>query len=237
MTPSLSRPRARWLAFATAAAAASLVVAACGGSSSSSTGSGTGTVKAGGTATFALDEDVAGFNVLQANDNEFVLQEINDQIWPQAFLTPPNLTPTLNKDLLTSATVTSTQPADRRLQDQPQGGLVGRHAHLGDGLHLQLAGQQRQLQVQGPGRRRLPGGQHGRLQRHQVGHQLRRRQDRDGRVLRAVQRLAGPVLADDPGPHRAEGRLQQRVPDLRPRGAGLGRPVQDPELHQGRGPG
>ncbi|HEY6478991.1 MAG TPA: ABC transporter family substrate-binding protein [Streptosporangiaceae bacterium] len=110
MTPSLSRPRARWLAFATAAAAASLVVAACGGSSSSSTGSGTGTVKAGGTATFALDEDVAGFNVLQANDNEFVLQEINDQIWPQAFITPPNLTPTLNKDLLVSAAVTSTSP-------------------------------------------------------------------------------------------------------------------------------
>jgi peptide/nickel transport system substrate-binding protein len=110
MTPSLSRPRARWLAFATAAAAASLVVAACGGSSSSGTGSGTGTVKSGGTATFALDEDVAGFNVLQANDNEFVLQEINDQIWPQAFITPPNLTPTLNKDLLTSAAVTSTSP-------------------------------------------------------------------------------------------------------------------------------
>jgi peptide/nickel transport system substrate-binding protein len=110
MTPSLSRPRARWLAFATAAAAASLVVAACGGSSTSSTGSGSAPAKSGGTATFALDEDVAGFNVLQANDNEFVLQEINDQIWPQAFLTPPKLTPTLNTDLLTSATVTSTSP-------------------------------------------------------------------------------------------------------------------------------
>ncbi|HEY3977937.1 MAG TPA: ABC transporter family substrate-binding protein [Streptosporangiaceae bacterium] len=110
MTPSLSRPRARWLAFATAAAAASLVVAACGGSSSPSAGSSPGTVKSGGTATFALDEDVAGFNVLQASDNEFVLQEILDQTWPQAFLTPPNLTPTLNKDLLTSATVTSSSP-------------------------------------------------------------------------------------------------------------------------------
>jgi len=108
MNLSLSRPRARWLAFTTAAAAASLVVAACGGSTSSTTG--TGAVKSGGSATFALDEDVAGFNILQANDAEFVLQEINDQIWPQAFLTPPSLTPTLNKDLLTSAAVTSTSP-------------------------------------------------------------------------------------------------------------------------------
>ena len=110
MTPSLSRPRGRWLAFATAAAAASLLVAACGGSSSSSTGSAAGTVKSGGSATFALDEDVAGFNVLQANDNEFVLQEINNEVWPQAFETPPSLTPTVNKDLLTSVTLTSNSP-------------------------------------------------------------------------------------------------------------------------------
>jgi peptide/nickel transport system substrate-binding protein len=110
MTPSLSRSRGRWLALTTAAAAASLVVAACGGSSTSSTGSGSGTVKAGGSATFALDQDVAGFNLLPADDSQFVLQEINNTIWPQAFITPPNLTPTLNKDILTSATVTSNSP-------------------------------------------------------------------------------------------------------------------------------
>jgi peptide/nickel transport system substrate-binding protein len=109
MTPSLSRPRARWLAL-TATAAASLVLAACGGSSTAPSTSGTGTVKSGGSATFALDQDVAGFNILQADDSQFVLQEINDQIWPQAFTTPPGLTPTLNTDLLTSATVTSTSP-------------------------------------------------------------------------------------------------------------------------------
>jgi peptide/nickel transport system substrate-binding protein len=109
MKPSLSRPRARWLAL-TAAAAASLVLAACGGSSSAPTGSGSGTVKSGGSTTFALDEDVAGFNVLQANDNEFVLAEINDQIWPNAFTIPANLSPVLNTNLLTSATVTNTNP-------------------------------------------------------------------------------------------------------------------------------
>src|SRR3984957_1343872 len=110
MKPSLSRPRARWLALTTAAAAASLVVAACGGSSSPSASSSTGTVKAGGTTTFAMDEDVAGFNILQADDSEFVLQEINDQIWPQIFITPPNLTPTLDTNVVTSAKVTNTSP-------------------------------------------------------------------------------------------------------------------------------
>jgi peptide/nickel transport system substrate-binding protein len=109
MKPSLSRPRPRWLAL-TAAAAASLVLAACGGSSAAPTSSGAGTVKSGGSTTFALDEDVAGFNVLQASDNEFVLQEILDQTWPNAFNIPPGLTPTLNTDLLTSATVTNTNP-------------------------------------------------------------------------------------------------------------------------------
>ena len=45
------------------------------------------------------------------------------------------------------------QPADRRLQAQPQGGLVRRHADHGGRLHLQLAGPERQ-----PGlhRRRRP---------------------------------------------------------------------------------
>jgi peptide/nickel transport system substrate-binding protein len=109
MNPSLSRPRARWLAL-TAAAAASLVLAACGGSSTAPSTSGSGTVKSGGSATFALDQDVAGFNILQASDSEFVLQEINDQIWPQVFTTPPSLIPTLDTNVVTSATVTSTSP-------------------------------------------------------------------------------------------------------------------------------
>jgi len=109
MKPSLSRPRARWLAL-TAAAAASLLLAACGGSSTAPSSSGAGTVKSGGSATFALDEDVAGFNILQATDSEFVLQEINDQVWPQVFTTPPSLTPTLDTNVVTSATVTNTNP-------------------------------------------------------------------------------------------------------------------------------
>jgi len=89
--------------------AALLVVAACGGGSSAPPSS-SGPVKSGGSITFALDEDVAGWNVLQANDNEFVLQEILDQTWPQAFVTQPDLKPHLNTALLTSAKVTKTNP-------------------------------------------------------------------------------------------------------------------------------
>ena len=55
-------------------------LAACSSSGSSSStpssSSSASSVKSGGTFTYALDQDVAGFNVLQANDNEFVLQEI-----------------------------------------------------------------------------------------------------------------------------------------------------------------
>ena len=90
-------------------AGALLVVAGCGAGTSNSPPS-TGPVKSGGSITFALDEDVAGWNVLQADDNEFVLQEILDQTWPQAFVTHPDLKPHLNTDLLTSAKLTKANP-------------------------------------------------------------------------------------------------------------------------------
>jgi peptide/nickel transport system substrate-binding protein len=110
MNRSLSRPKGRWLIPAVLAAA-SLVLAACGGSSAGGGGtSGAGTVKSGGSLTFALDEDLAGFNVLYANDSEFVLQEIIDQVWPMVFIVQPNLKPKLNTDVVTSAKVTSTSP-------------------------------------------------------------------------------------------------------------------------------
>jgi glutathione transport system substrate-binding protein len=102
-------------------AAATLTVAACGGSSGGPTSStGTSAVKNGGSITFALDEDVAGFNVLQANDNEFVLQEILDQTWPQVFVVQPDLTVKLNTQLVTSAKVTSTNPQTVVYQINPK---------------------------------------------------------------------------------------------------------------------
>jgi peptide/nickel transport system substrate-binding protein len=89
-------------------------MAACS-SSSSTTTSGTatsspGAVKSGGTLTYALDEDLAGFNVLQANDAEFVLQEILDQVWPSVYIPQPNVGLALDTNVVTSATVTSESP-------------------------------------------------------------------------------------------------------------------------------
>jgi len=104
--------RRRWT-LAVLLTAAALAVAACGGgggSTSPSAQSTTSAVKSGGSLTFALDEDLAGFNILYANDNEFVLQEIMDQVWPSVFTTPPDLKPVLNTNVVTSAKETSTSP-------------------------------------------------------------------------------------------------------------------------------
>jgi peptide/nickel transport system substrate-binding protein len=94
-----------------AALAGASVLAACGGGTSgnSSTPS-TGAVKTGGSITFALDEDVAGFNPLLSGDTEFVLAEIQDQVLPRVFVVQPDLKPVLNTEVVTSATVTKTSP-------------------------------------------------------------------------------------------------------------------------------
>ena len=63
-----------------------------------------------GTATMALDENLAGFNINTSAASEFVLQEIMNMVWPQAFIVNNKLQPVLNTQLLESATVTSTNP-------------------------------------------------------------------------------------------------------------------------------
>jgi peptide/nickel transport system substrate-binding protein len=105
MVHRLSR---RWSAVA-ALGTASLLLAACGTSGGPSTSS-TGAVKTGGTLTFALDEDVAGFNVLQATDGEFVLAEILDQVWPSVYVIHPDLKPVLNTEIVSSVKVLSNNP-------------------------------------------------------------------------------------------------------------------------------
>jgi peptide/nickel transport system substrate-binding protein len=105
--------KAGWTAALSAAAL--LVVAGCssGGNPSTSPSnaqSATTKVKSGGQITFALDEDVAGWNVLMADDSEFVLAEIMDQIWPQTFIIDPDLKPHLNTAVATSAKLTKTNP-------------------------------------------------------------------------------------------------------------------------------
>jgi glutathione transport system substrate-binding protein len=111
-------PRRRWYTTA-AVAAAALVLAACGSSGTSNKGGGA-TVKNGGSLTFALDEDVAGFNILQASEAEFVLQEIMDQTWPMVYIVQPNLKPKLNTEVVTSAKVTSTSPQTVVYQINPK---------------------------------------------------------------------------------------------------------------------
>src|SRR5690348_3237928 len=96
-----------------------LALAACGGGGSSSNGptttgvkgaTKTVAVKSGGSLTFALDEDLAGFNVLNASENEFVLQEVLDPVWPSVFITPPNLKPTPDKNVVSSVKLTKKNP-------------------------------------------------------------------------------------------------------------------------------
>jgi peptide/nickel transport system substrate-binding protein len=102
-------------------------LAACSSSGSSSSGSSTpsssssaASVKSGGTFTYALDQDVAGFNILQATDSEFVLQEIMNQVWPSVYITTNTLKQQLDTDYVTSATVTSTSPQTIVYQINPK---------------------------------------------------------------------------------------------------------------------
>ena len=64
----------------------------------------------GGTATVALDENLAGFNINNSASAEFVLQEIMNMVWPQAFIVNNKLQPVLNTQLLESADVTTSDP-------------------------------------------------------------------------------------------------------------------------------
>lgn len=89
-------------------------------------------VKNGGSLTFALDEDLAGFNVLDASENEFALQEVLDPVWPSVFIIPPNLRPTLDKDVVTSAKLTKKSP-------QTIVYVINREANWSDGIPINAA--------------------------------------------------------------------------------------------------
>jgi peptide/nickel transport system substrate-binding protein len=73
-------------------------------------GAATRASSSGGTATMALDENLAGFNINTSASAEFVLQEIMNMVWPQAFIVNNKLQPVLNNQLLTSAVQTSSSP-------------------------------------------------------------------------------------------------------------------------------
>ena len=111
--------RSKWYGAAIVAAAALIAAAGCSSTTGSSS-SGRSTVKSGGTLTFALDEDVPGFNGLAAGDNEFVLAEIQDQTLPRVFVVQPNLKPVLDTEVVTSASVVKTNPQTIVYQINPK---------------------------------------------------------------------------------------------------------------------
>ena len=106
------------------ALAGTIALAACSSSGSSSStpssSSSASAVKSGGTLTYALDQDVAGFNINQATDTEFVLQEIMNQVWPTVFVTQPDISLKLDTNYVTSAKVTSTSPQTIVYQINPK---------------------------------------------------------------------------------------------------------------------
>jgi len=77
-------------------------------------------VQSGGTLTFALDEDVAGFNPLAAGDTEFVLAEMQDQTLPRVFVVQPDLKPVLDTNVVTSASVVKNNPQTIVYQINPK---------------------------------------------------------------------------------------------------------------------
>jgi peptide/nickel transport system substrate-binding protein len=114
----LGSRRGKWYGAVVVAAAALIATGLSSSAALSATSS--STVKAGGTLTFALDEDVAGFNPLLAGDNEFVLTEIQDQTLPRVFVIQPNLEPAINFNLVTSVTETETNPQTIVYQINPK---------------------------------------------------------------------------------------------------------------------
>ena len=97
--------RAALAALAAAALSASITVIAPGSSGASVKAS-----SSGGTATMALDEDLAGFNINTSAASEEVLQDIMNMVWPQAFIVNNKLQPVMNRQLLAGVSVTSQSP-------------------------------------------------------------------------------------------------------------------------------
>lgn len=95
---------------ACAAAAAAALSASVVATTPVTSGAASKASSSGGTATMALDENLAGFNINTSAASEFALQQIMNMVWPQAFIVNAKLRPVLNSQLLESAAVTSENP-------------------------------------------------------------------------------------------------------------------------------
>ncbi len=98
----------RWAFAALAAGALSLSVVAVAPTTSG--GSTKASSSSGGTASVALDDSLAGFNINTSAASEPVLQEVMNMVWPQAFIVNNKLQPVLNNQLLDSAVQAGDNP-------------------------------------------------------------------------------------------------------------------------------
>jgi glutathione transport system substrate-binding protein len=69
-----------------------------------------GKTKAGGSITYVLEKTIPGWNQNFSPSNVFEVAEVEDGLLPAAFVGTPDLKPTMNPDLLTSAEQTSASP-------------------------------------------------------------------------------------------------------------------------------
>ncbi|MBE7187275.1 ABC transporter family substrate-binding protein [Jatrophihabitans endophyticus] len=78
-----------------------------------------GTAGSGGTISYVLEKTLYGWNPLNANAGTFEGAEVMDGLFPVVFNAGPDLKPFLNKDLMVSATQTSTSPQTLVYKIQP----------------------------------------------------------------------------------------------------------------------
>ncbi|WP_027928515.1 ABC transporter family substrate-binding protein [Amycolatopsis benzoatilytica] len=121
--------RSRALSLGAFVAGAALLLSACGGGGGGNSAVQTGQAFAdcdknpntcnsatadqlqqGGDVSYVLEKNVPNWNVISAEGNVFETGEVTKGILPYTFYSTPDLKPTLNKDFVESAEITSTNP-------------------------------------------------------------------------------------------------------------------------------
>ena len=117
-----------------------MVAAACGGGGDEGgdTGGGSAQVQQGGTLNYAADQEPTGFNNNTSKDNGTSVPNIIDQHVPVGLPPQPDFKVKMDDRLPGLGRADQRGPADDRLQDQAEGGLVGRHPGQRRRLHLPL---------------------------------------------------------------------------------------------------
>ncbi|HEY6424423.1 MAG TPA: ABC transporter family substrate-binding protein, partial [Pseudonocardiaceae bacterium] len=84
--------------------------AGCEASPNTCNSAAAGTLKQGGTLTYAIEKNIANWNLLASEGNVLETGWVLSGLLPRTFITQPDLTVAMNNDLLDSATVTNTNP-------------------------------------------------------------------------------------------------------------------------------